>query len=111
MKKTLIIFAVIILSCSMFTACGKSISDEPEQDVDSEALIPFWEPEELDFDPPSALPQYSPEINAFPLINSLSIYTYLITGPLNFIDRQYNLLNIPKQATGYFECYSSGIQR
>jgi len=62
-------------------------------------LVPLVEPEKIDVKFPDRLPDYTPEINIFPLLNDTN-------GKVHFIDRQYNLIGIPEETVGYYSCYS-----
>ena len=62
-------------------------------------LVPLIEPEKIDVKFPDTLPDYTPEINVFPLMPD-------INGKVKFIDKNYNLIYIPEEAVWYCPCFS-----
>jgi hypothetical protein len=119
--KIIVLIIILVTVCGIFSGCeDKTLPETPDETVipiDSTEepdtiepsvtaqwdcivpLVPLVEPEKMDIIFPDPLPDYMPEVNVFPLLND-------INGKVNFIDKNYNLIDIPEEAVGYYPCYS-----
>jgi len=86
---------------------SESVGDfAPSGELDfNNPLFAYQKPERINLKFPAKLPAYNPEINVFPLINAE--YPFSVDGMLHFINRGYQLFDLPQEAEYYSNCYSS----